>query len=261
MYLFTLICFKQLYSTFRLLTECTLDSITKLITLRFLSNTSVVTFTYCLYALELYNCEWWKWKVLIKRGYLFENDHSIGSHSLLSQLIFSLWHQLYLLTCSARFWSILFVLVVDYWFIHQSSSIHSLSRNLRYATIAYRIQGKEVGDDWWVHCLDLIIDSSIQSVLGKKRRCKRSKGVLKQPLVVPQSSWRVVYQPANLKKSNVYVAKLIHHRLYVWLIVLLSYSFCDVFFHHFNCILSCILFCVCWVIPFTINSVYVLCRC
>lgn len=86
-----------------------------------------------------------------------------------------------------------------------------------------------MSDDWWFHCLDLIIDSSIQSVLEKKRRYKRSKGVLKQPLVVPQSSWRVVCQPANLKKSNVYVAKLIHHRLYVWLIVLFSYSLSDVF--------------------------------
>lgn len=71
-----------------------------------------------------------------------------------------------------------------------------------------------MGDDSLVNCLDLIIDSSIQSVLEKKRGYKRSKGEMKQSLVVPQSSWRVVYKSVNHKKSNVYVATLIHHRLY-----------------------------------------------
>ena len=132
-------CFKQLYFTFRLLTECTLDSIVKVISLMFLSNTGIVTFTYCLFALESYNYEWWKWKVRIKRGYLFENDHSVGGHSLLNQALFSLWRHIYLLTCFARFWSILYALVVDYWLIHQSSSIHSPSGNRRYVIVVCRV--------------------------------------------------------------------------------------------------------------------------
>ena len=133
-------CFKQLYFTFRLLTECTLDSIVKVISLMFLSNTGIVTFTYCLFALESYNYEWWKWKVHIHMGIIKQVWRCYWYSFIESIWLFvSSWPLIYLLTCFARFWSILYALVVDYWFIHQSSSIHSPSRNLRYVIVVCRV--------------------------------------------------------------------------------------------------------------------------